>query len=55
MTFHGCLQIELGEVDAESGADVLQREVDAIAAVRKRIDSAPDTISRYDVGRGGME
>lgn len=53
MTFHGWLQIELAEIESASGTDDLQREEDAIAAVRKRIDAALDTISLFDVRRGG--
>jgi len=53
MTFHGWLQIELREIEAASRADNLQREEDAIVAVRKRIDSILDMISYFDVRRSG--
>ncbi len=41
------------ENDSLCGADVLQIEDDAIAAIRKRIDSVSDSISIFEIKRGG--
>jgi hypothetical protein len=53
MTFHGWLQIEVEEIEAASGSDDLQRQEEAIAAIRKRIESVEDPFSLFDIRRGG--